>query len=69
VLTGGLPLREGLEGILLAKHFSLDTMMVNSQHGGLVRAGRCGGAAPAQERAEGTNAQNCSGQGSVVSGQ
>jgi len=30
-----------------------------NEHGGLVRAGRCGGAAPAQGRAEGPDAQKC----------
>ncbi len=53
-------------GILLAGHLTLATLLGKIEHGGLVRAGRCGGAAPAQERAEGPNAQM---QWSVVSGQ
>jgi len=63
----GLPLREGLGRRLLAKHLSLDTLLGKNEHGGLARAGRCGGAAPAQGRAEGITA-GVSGQGSVVRG-
>ncbi len=53
----------------MARHLSLDTLPGENRHGGLVRAGRCGGAAPAQGRAEGPDAQNCSGQWSVIGGQ
>ncbi len=55
------PFRE----ILLVRHFSLDTLLGKNAHGGPARAGRCGGAAPAQGRAEGPTAQL---QWSVVSG-
>ena len=41
----------------MAKHLALDTLPGKNRHGGLVRAGRCGGAAPAQGRAEGPDAQ------------
>ncbi len=56
----------------MAKHLTLDTLLGKNQHGGLVRAGRCGGAAPAQGRAKGPDAQlqwsGVRGQGSGVSG-
>ncbi len=42
---------------LSTRHLALDTLPGKNRHGGLVWAGRCGGAAPAQERAEGPNAQ------------
>ncbi len=53
----GLPLQDRLGRVSLAKHFSPDTLLGKNEHGGLVRAGRCGGAAPAQGRAEGPDAQ------------
>ena len=56
----GLPLPVRLGGILLARHFAGEEYTRWR-----VRAGRCGGAAPAQGRAEGPNAQL---QWSVVSG-
>jgi len=48
----GLPLLERLGGIMLARHLAGEACT-----GWLARAGRCGGAAPAQGRAEGPDAQ------------